>query len=477
MLWRFSAKRVQDVGPSCSGSEEADTEAAARQKFADRKGPEWEIIWIKPFDDTTTPDYTLPLTESNTMADDLSPDQAAVIEAVQAGENVFITGPGGVGKSFLLKRLRDMFPDMAATATTGVAAVNIEGRTIHAWSGLWGDKVSVTDLAFEMISESKPWHHGQLKRIRQCKKLCLDETSMSDADYVDNLDSLFRMVRECNEPFGGIQMLFVGDFLQLPPVCRSASPSFAFESDYWHTTPPKLCPLTTMFRQDDRAFVDVLASIRMGEDNAAIWELLPPRINADLGAQIVALFSHNSDADDYNQGRLRELSGESTVYKAEATGSDSVKKTFQKNCNAPETLALKIGASVLLVKNLDTEGGFVNGSQGIVTGLKPGSVQVAFPNGRVWLEPETWKAEEGSRLIGSWTQIPLRLGWGLTIHKAQGMSLGAVSVDLSRCFTGGQAYVALSRAESLGGLSIVDRIEAKALRPNPKAKEFYLNQT
>jgi ATP-dependent DNA helicase PIF1 len=267
-------------------------------------------------------------------------------------------------------------------------------------------------------------------------------------------------------------VVYTGDFLQLPPVAQH-SPSFAFEADVWQESPPTTFELTTMFRQQDPAFVAMLANVRKGIADPAVWELLPPRINAPLDREAVALFARRVDVATFNADRLAQLPGGATRYTATSTGTESLVKNFKAKCNAPEHLDLKIGASVILVKNLATENGLVNGSQGVVTGLHSDQVSVDFGHITASLGPETWAVEDGARVLASYSQIPLMLGWGLTIHKSQGMSLDAVNIDLENCFEAGQGYVALSRARSLAGLSIVDRVVASALNPNRKAKKFY----
>lgn len=507
----------------------------------------------------------------------LSHEQQAVLEACLRGDNCFFTGVGGTGKSFLLRRViaalktkysRDGEGAVAVTAPTGIAALHVSGTTIHSFAG--------AGVVNRLDQFGKVW--GKRKEWRQVKVLVIDEISMLEPSYLDFLDAAVRSLRQGDLPFGGVQLVVCGDFLQLGPIYGRGAASlkksppekfspcpvkelcgYAFQTNCWRQAKFKTFELTRVYRQADKEFVEALSAIRQGRgvDDGAIARVvrqctrpLPPKD----GIIPTLLHSHNVDVDRTNLDRLNSLPGEEQSFEAVDSpmpdpdlpprAQQAALAKLEANgpremvAVAPASLQLRVGAQVMLTKNM-FDHGLVNGSRGQVVGFKPvgvvedgsadswgdsfdeiewqedgeeaveaaeaaekaivGSKEasgeatdrgwalsqaekgagaglhrdscypiVRFLNGtELTIEPVAFS--KSLYQVGTYTrrQVPLKLAWALTVHKAQGMSLDYVIVDLSRVFANGQAYVALSRASSIAGLELrgftASRIHAAAI--------------
>lgn len=408
----------------------------------------------------------------------LNPKQQAFATRVKNGENAMVTGPAGTGKSALLQYLRSDYPDLHVTASTGIAALNVGGCTLHSWASLGIGQDSAKKIA-ERILEKKGIPFYMLKTA---KRLAIDEISMIDASLFQLASDVLKIVRKNDAPFGGIQLILFGDFLQLPPVGKDGNAvRFAFESQAWQDARIEVFVLDQVMRQKDAAFAGVLSRVRLGDTSEEVRSVLRPRINAtDPNPEIepVSLCTHNADADHINTAKLDALPGDEVEIAAADSGSDFAKDTLDKNCIAPKTLRLKVGAQVMLLWNIDVESGLANGTLGKVIEIKKtlwaGRVPVVeFTNGTVMeLEPQTWELKKNGEVMASRRQMPLRLSWAISIHKSQGLTLEKVRVSLKRCFADGQAYVALSRAKTIEGLFIAD-ITANSIRANSTALAFY----
>ena len=402
--------------------------------------------------------------------------QGEAISILKTGANVFLTGEPGSGKTFVVNDfvawLRACGIEPSITAATGIAATHIGGMTLHSWSGIGvADSLSRTDV--DRIASRE----HVARRITKAKVLIIDEVSMLSASVFESVDAVCREVRRTNAPFGGLTVLLVGDFFQLPPVSRERSASFAYESPVWRALNPLVCYLTEQYRQDAAAYLSVLGAIRRGEVEELHHELLMGRRVVDERPPPGApkLYSHNADVDRLNAEELSKLPGRAVAFRMTSTGRDALVEGLKRGCLSPETLELKEGAAVMFTKN-SPQGRFVNGTLGRVTSFKRESglpiVELRGPShgsGRqaLTVEPVEWQVEEDGKVRASISQVPLRLAYAMTVHKSQGLSMDAAVIDLSRAFEYGQGYVALSRVRRLDGLYLLG-LNARALEVHPQ---------
>lgn len=461
----------------------------------------------------------------------LSLSQKKVLDLVLRRENVFFTGAAGTGKSHLLKILQDLFCAMdkgekiCFTAPTGVAACNISGLTLHSWSGIGLGSDSIEQLIGQVM-RNRP----AVTRWLETEILVIDEISMLSGELLDKLDILGRRTRNSLAPFGGLQVIFCGDFFQLPPVGLGKQSTFAFESSVWREVfeghPERLVVLEKVFRQkDDPTFLRVLEEMRLGQVSSQSHSLLQRKVleaqqqkqpqaggeeEAHEGSRVrpTKLFSTNKDVDRVNLEELERLAQSSSRLKSKARsdreeeevengrlfvavddGREPYINQLRQGTKAAQQIVLRIGAQVMLLKNLSPAEGLVNGARGTVLGFEKANGRSAFypylpvvkfqvmigkesrEEVRV-IGHESWEVKQGDRVLASRIQIPLILAWALSIHKAQGMTIPFLEVSMKGIFECGQAYVALSRATSLQGLTLRD-FNPHAVRAHPKVKAFY----
>ncbi|MDB4940318.1 MAG: ATPase [Candidatus Doudnabacteria bacterium] len=399
--------------------------------------------------------------------------QQQALDILKSGANVFLTGEPGSGKTHTINKfvryLREHSIEPAVTASTGIAATHIGGMTIHSWSGI-GIKEDLTSSDLHKLAADPKF----AKRILRAQVLIIDEISMLSQRTLSMVDAVCRSVRKIQEPFGGMQVVFVGDFFQLPPILKQAtleSPhkQFAYNSPAWQRANPTVCYLTEQHRQDDPVFLNMLAAIRRNELEEEHFESIQSRIvqRAVTPIQIPRLFTRNVSVDKLNDERLQKLPGEHRLYVMTNTGRSSLVDTLKKGCLSPEQLYLKVGAVVMFTKN-NPQAGYANGTLGVVRDLSEGFPLVEIRGGkRVVVTPQDWKSEEGGKLRAMVSQLPLRLAWAITIHKSQGMSMDAAAIDLSDVFEYGQGYVAISRVRRLSGLHLFG-INEKAFQVHPE---------
>ncbi|XP_071420701.1 ATP-dependent DNA helicase PIF1 [Pithys albifrons albifrons] len=405
----------------------------------------------------------------------LSAEQEAVLGAVRSGKSIFFTGCAGTGKSFLLKRIVGSLPPNItyATASTGVAACHIGGTTLHAFAGIGSGKAPLEQCI--QLAE-RP---GVRQHWLACQHLIIDEISMVDGKFFDRLEAVARAVRKRDEPFGGIQLIICGDFLQLPPVCKANEETkFCFQAKSWRKCIHINMELTEVRRQTDKTFVSLLSAIRLGRCTEEVTrQLMQTATNRSERDGILAtrLCTHKDDVEITNERCLQQLSGQ--VHTFEALDSDPMLvKLIDAQCPVGGRVDLKLGAQVMLAKNLDVSQGLVNGARGVVVGFE--SEQKGLPKVRFLcgvtqvIKMEKWVFKGPSGVHLSRQQLPLKLAWAISIHKSQGMSLDCVEISLSRVFESGQAYVALSRARSLAGLRVLD-FDPKVVRADPSVLQFY----
>ncbi len=437
--------------------------------------------------------------------------QTEALEILKTGSNVFLTGVPGAGKSFVInqyvKWLEDKGIYPAITASTGIAATHIGGRTLHSFVG-----IGVVDHLDEQGIDRILERENLYKKLLNTQVLIIDEISMLDSKVLDKVDSILKAVKKSEKAFGGIQIIFVGDFFQLPPVTKKGEEVkyFAFMSKAWKEAKPLVCYLEEQFRQTDGTFTKLLMAIRennVDEYHIEIledlkkrtfekfgWEL-PKQINEgeyfeeeilieekkviaenqvdpqNHDIDILELHSHNKNVDEINNFKLRKIFGKEFSYEMITQGRASLVENLKKSCLSPEILKLKIGAKVIFTKN-SLEGKYVNGTLGIVKDLDKETIVVETKEGKlIDVKREEWQYEDGGQVKARILQYPLRLAWAITVHKSQGMSLDEALISLGETFEYGQGYVALSRLRSLEGLYLKS-YNPKSLQVNPSISEF-----
>ena len=397
--------------------------------------------------------------------------QEQALTILKTGANVFLTGEPGAGKTYVVNQyvawLRERGIEPAITASTGIAATHVGGMTIHAWSGV-GIKKSLSEWELEALMEREPL----VRRVRSARVLIIDEVSMLDAGLLSLVDQALCTLRASQAPFGGLQIVFVGDFFQLPPVNKDREQTrFSFESPAWEHANPVVCYLTEQHRQDDGLFLQLLGAMRAGELEDEHRELLRSRYQPKAPMGATRLYPHNEDVDRLNTEALGRIENPARVYQMRATGNKTLVEALKRGCLSPETLSLKEGAAVMFTRN-NFEHGYVNGTLGTVEGWSPAGWPLVRTrsNKLIEAEPEEWRIEDGKRVLAQIAQVPLRLAWAMTVHKSQGMSLDAAVMDLSGAFEYGQGYVALSRVRTLEGLYLLGFNE-RALAVYPQILE------
>lgn len=385
--------------------------------------------------------------------------QHEALSILKTGANVFLTGEPGSGKTHTVNSfvtwLRDHGIEPAITASTGIAATHIHGMTIHAWSGI-GVRTSLSEADVDQIASKE----HVARRIQKTTTLIIDEVSMLSAPVLAMVDMVCREVKRNTLPFGGMQVVLVGDFFQLPPIGKGSDrPAFAFESSVWEELHPIICYLTEQHRQDDPRFLSVLSSIRAADpDPTTVSTIMSRETDLDgFEEDVPRLYTHNLDVDRLNQDRLSKLAGAPKRYAMNGTGAPPLIEALKRGCLSPELLELKEGAVVMGTKNIPALG-IANGTLGFVTGFERGTNYpiIETRDGRtITVAPVEWAVEEGGKARAKITQVPLRLAWAITVHKSQGMTMDAAAIDLSRAFEYGQGYVALSRVRSLDGLHLL----------------------
>lgn len=398
----------------------------------------------------------------------MTQDQA--FDILTMWHNVFLTGAAGTGKTYLINRFirhaREHGITIAVTASTGIAATHIGGMTIHSWSGM-GIRDTLTDEDIDVIVSRE----YLAKRFAKTNILIIDEISMLSGVFLANLDRLLRSTRFSQDPFGGIQVILVGDFFQLPPVSRGSDIDFAFEHPSWRTYRLAICVLDVQYRQWEDPLLTILNEIRS-------WDMTPESL-ALLGSRNIAvetedhteLFTRNISVDSYNTDRLNAISEDTFIFEMQSKWAEKLVEALKKWCLSPETLILKKWARVMFVKN-NFEAWYVNGSIGHIVGRYENLPIVELSDGtRIIADYVDWSIEENGKIKASILQVPLRLAWAITVHKSQGMTLDTAVMDLGDAFVRGQWYVALSRVRSLDWL-ILRRYNPTALQIDPRVRDY-----
>jgi len=397
--------------------------------------------------------------------------QKQAIDVLKTGANVFLTGEPGSGKTYTIRSyidyLRQMKVGVAVVASTGIAATHLGGMTIHAWSGI-GIKRDLSKYDVDRIATTQ----RIARRIGAAAVLVIDEVSMLDGRVLESVDKVCREVKGVDEAFGGMQVVLVGDFFQLPPVSKAGEDpaQFAFDAGVWEQARLMTCYLSEQHRQEDDVFLSILQAVRESSvTDEHRWHLdkRASAIDGVVNQDMPRLFSHNVDVDAVNDEKLGKLPGAATVFRMKESGKAALVAQLKRGCLSPERLALKDQARVMFTKNSPKQE-FVNGTLGTVAAFAKNKCPIVetMAGKRITVEPMEWTVEDNGRILARIMQFPLRLAWAMTVHKSQGMSLDAAMVDLQQAFEVGQGYVALSRVRTLKGLFLVGYNE-QALRVHP----------
>ena len=381
-------------------------------------------------------------------------DQKTALKILHSGENVFITGQAGSGKTFLLNKFineaRKKGKTVAVTATTGLAATHLNGTTIHSWSGM-GVANSISGNFYSKIRKPRR------ENICETDILIIDEISMLHDYRLDMVNAILKKIRKNNSPFGGIQLVMSGDFFQLPPVNRyddEFKGGFVTESVAWRQAGLKICYLNEQHRQADEELSAILTAMRTNNLKRDQVQTLLNRIDAEAPRNeiVTKLYTTNRDVDIINKKELAKIKGKSYFYSQETEGTKHYVEVLRRAILAAPILELKKGAHVMSIKN-SPDGKYVNGSLGEVVDFKYGDPVVKFNNGNtVRIKTSEWNLADGEIVLASIEQVPLKLAWAITVHKSQGMTLDGAEIDLSRAFVEGMGYVALSRVKNLHSL-------------------------
>jgi ATP-dependent DNA helicase PIF1 len=416
---------------------------------------------------------------------ELNEEQQMAVNLYEEGQSFFLTGPGGVGKSHLIKHLYTLGKgSVHMTAMTGCASVLIgkSAMTLHSWAGIGLGKSDALSYARSIKTKS-----ATRLRWTSVKTLIIDEVSMLTAELFDKLNEIAKLIRKNTKPFGGIQLILSGDLYQLPPVEKNKG--FVFEANAWEECISYVVSLNKIIRQEDIIWQSVLNKLRVGVCDKTCLKHLLPRIVEDehivdgYGIRPTKMFCKRMDVDEMNKIEMEELGVPIRTYEASFTVMDPKKYTskeiqlaleiLDKSSSYKKELRLCIGAQVMLISNLDLEQGLVNGSRGVITKFTEKNVPVVqFKNGlEMEITKSAWESETHDGIIRE--QYPLVLAWAITIHKSQGQTLDSAIVDCGQnVFEYGQIYVALSRVKELTSLYLID-FDARKVMAHPKIKEFY----
>ncbi len=428
----------------------------------------------------------------------------------QTNKSIFLTGKAGTGKTTLLKEIiKSTHKSTVVVAPTGIAALNAGGVTIHSMFQLpFGGFIPANSVS-QQFSESIKFetkdslrHHFKMsaikrKVIQNMELLIIDEVSMLRCDLMDAIDFMLQSVRKKRVAFGGVQVLFIGDLLQLPPVIREEEwrtlrqyykGKFFFHSHVIQANPPLYIELSKIFRQSDATFIDLLNNLRNNkitkENLSFLNQYVQPNFDLKANKGYITLTTHNAKADAINSQSLADLKGKTTQYKASVTG-DFPEKIFPLD----EILELKVGAQIMFIKNDQSfDKNYFNGKMGVVKAISKDEIWVHFEdeNKSIEVEKQEWQniryfvnentKEIEEEVLGTFVHYPIKLAWAITVHKSQGLTFDKAALDVSQVFVPGQAYVALSRLRSLNGLILLSQVQMNGISNDDDVMDYATNK-
>jgi hypothetical protein len=427
----------------------------------------------------------------------------------QTNRSIFLTGKAGTGKTTLLKEIiKSTHKNCVVVAPTGIAALNAGGVTIHSMFQLPFGGFIPDNSAPQFSDTSKFETKATLRRhfrmsglkkavIQNMELLIIDEVSMLRADLMDAIDFMLQSVRKKNQVFGGVQVLFIGDLLQLPPVIRDEEwrtlrnyykGKFFFHSHVIQQNPPLYIELSKIFRQTDEQFISILNNLRNNQiaqsDIQILNQFVQPNFDLKTNKGYITLTTHNAKADTINSQSLIDLEGKSRIYKALIV-DDFPDKIYPLE----EKLELKLGAQIMFIKNdLSFDKNYFNGKMGVVKSLSEDEILVHFPEENKTIEVERYEWENiryyvdentkeiSEEVLGTFTHYPIKLAWAITVHKSQGLTFDKAALDVSQVFLPGQAYVALSRLRSLNGLVLLSPLQMNGISNDQDVMDYAENK-
>ena len=441
----------------------------------------------------------------------LSPEAVYVLKFInQTNRSLFLTGKAGTGKTTLLREIiQTTHKNCVVVAPTGIAALNAGGVTIHSMFQLpFGGFIPDANSQPQFSNTQKFESPATLRRnfrmsatkkavILNMELLIIDEVSMLRADMLDAMNFMIQSTRKNKLPYGGVQVLFIGDLMQLPPVIRDDEwqtlrkyykGKFFFHSHVVQQNPPLYVELSKIFRQSDERFISILNNLRNNtisqKDVLVLNEFVNPNFDLKSNKGYITLTTHNAKADAINKKSIEELKADKFIYKADIV-DDFPEKSFPLDVN----LELKIGAQVMFIKNdLSFDKNYFNGKMGFIKTLSPKEIWVHFPeeNKTIEVEKHEWEnikyevnantKEIEETVLGTFTHYPIKLAWAITVHKSQGLTFDKAAIDVSQVFLPGQAYVALSRLRTLDGLVLLSPLQMNGISNDDDVMEYANNK-
>jgi ATP-dependent exoDNAse (exonuclease V) alpha subunit len=402
----------------------------------------------------------------------LTPSQMIALQKLsESRRSLFVTGGAGTGKSYLMRRfLGSLFTSpkkTAVLASTGAAAILLGGRTFHSFFGL-GILSGGPSAVLAKAAENKRLK----KRLKDVETVVIDEVSMLSGEAFDTAEAVARLCRESAEPWGGLRVVAVGDFFQLPPVSRTPQKDWAFLSDAWEASDFEVCDLQEVVRTEDADYLEVLNAIRQGVVNDQVREFLDAHVREESDEEVTHLFSRRDHTELFNRRRLAEIDDQLHLIETEYRGQPQALETLKREAPIGPEVALKRGAFVMLRMN-DPKQRYVNGSTATVRAVHADSVSVDVDGRRLEIEKFTFSVQNADgEMVAEARNFPLSLAYASTIHKIQGATLPKAHVDLGQIWEPGQSYVALSRVRRARDLSLARWSEA-AIKADPDVQLFY----